>query len=142
MKERKHRFNRLQLQSFFSYVVIMLVVMIILVFFAYRSFSSFHSQLLLNTYQADLHLVREAQDRLMTTLVSIAGQMTNNDITPVKYSEDPVKGSRISGKLASYRAVNDTFDDLFIHFTGDDSGKRRLRKRTTIIRPWIISGSP
>ena len=60
----------------------------------------------------------------------------------MKYSEDPVKGSRISGKLASYRAVNDTFDDLFIHFTGDDSGKRRPRKRTTIIRPWIIYGSP
>ena len=31
-----------------------------------------------------------------------------------------MKASRISGKLASYRAVNDTFSDIFIHFTGDD----------------------
>ncbi|MBQ3705772.1 MAG: AraC family transcriptional regulator [Clostridia bacterium] len=119
MKE-KHRFSKLQYQYFASYLVILLLVMMVMIFFAYRSFSRFHSQILLNRYQADLHLVQDAQDQLVSTLISIAGQMTNNDITPVRYADDPVKASRFSGKLASYRAVNDTFDEIFIHFSGDD----------------------
>ena len=118
--KKKQRFSKLQLRYFASYLAILLLVMIVMVFFAYRSFSSFHSQILLNRYQADLHLVRDAQEQLISTLISIAGQMTNNDITPVKYADDPVKASRFSGKLASYRAVNGTFDEIFIHFSGDD----------------------
>ena len=110
----------MQLRYFASYLAILLLVMTVMVFFAYRSFSDFHSQILLNRYQADLHLVQDAQEKLVSTLISIAGQMTNNDITPVKYTDDPVKASRFSGKLASYRAVNDTFDEIFIHFSGDD----------------------
>ncbi len=117
---KKRRISKLQLRYFTSYVAILLLVMMVMVFFAYRSFSNFHSQILLNRYQADLHLVQDAQEQLVSTLVSIAGQMTNNEITPVKYAEDPVKASRFSGKLASYRAVNDSFDEIFIHFTGDD----------------------
>lgn len=118
--KKKRRFSRLQLRYFASYLAIMLLVMIVMVFFAYRSFSDFHSQILLNRYQADLHLVQDAQEQLVSTLISIAGQMTNNDITPVQYAEDPVKASRISDKLASYRAVHGTFSEIFIHFSGDD----------------------
>ena len=121
MKKKKHRFSRLQIRSFASYLAIMLIVMIALVAYAYRSFSSFHARILLNDYQARLHLLEEAQEQLTSTLISIAGQMTNNDITPVRYAEDPVKASRISGKLASYRAVNENISEIFVHFTGDDS---------------------
>ncbi len=118
--KKKRQFSKLQLRYFASYLAILLLVMIVMVFFAYRSFSGFHSQILLNRYQADLHLVQDAQEKLVSTLISIAGQMTNNDITPVKYADDPVKASRFSGKLASYRAVNGTFSEIFIHFSGDD----------------------
>ena len=117
---KKRQLSKLQLRYFASYLAILLLVMIVMVFFAYRSFSDFHSQILLNRYQAGLHLVQDAQEQLVSTLISIAGQMTNSDITPVKYAEDPVKASRFSGKLASYRAVNGTFSEIFIHFTGDD----------------------
>lgn len=120
MKKNPHRFSRLELRYFASYLAIMLIVMIALVGFSYRSFSDFHSRILLNGYQASLHLVENAQEEMVTSLISIAGQMTNNDITPVKYAQDPVKASRISGKLNAYRAVTDTVSDIFLHFTGDD----------------------
>ena len=120
MKKKPHSFSRLELRYFASYLAIMLIVMVALVGFSYRSFSGFHSRILLNGYQANLHLVETAQEEMVTSLIAIAGQMTNNDITPVKYAQDPVKASRISGKLNAYRAVNDTFSEIFVHFTGDD----------------------
>ena len=106
MKKNPHRFSRLELRYFASYLAIMLIVMIALVGFSYRSFSDFHSRILLNGYQASLHLVENAQEEMVTSLISIAGQMTNNDITPVKYAQDPVKASRISGKLNAYLAAD------------------------------------
>ena len=120
MKKKPRSFSRLELRYFASYLAIMLIVMVALVGFSYRSFSGFHSRILLNGYQASLHLVETAQEEMVTSLIAIAGQMTNNDITPVKYAQDPVKASRISGKLNAYRAVNDTFSEIFVHFTGDD----------------------
>ena len=120
MKKKPRSFSRLELRYFASYLAIMLIVMVALVGFSYRSFSGFHSRILLNGYQANLHLVETAQEEMVTSLIAIAGQMTNNDITPVKYAQDPVKASRISGKLNAYRAVNDTFSEIFVHFTGDD----------------------
>ncbi|MBQ8162677.1 MAG: helix-turn-helix transcriptional regulator [Clostridia bacterium] len=113
-------FNRLTFSYFASYLAVLLLVMLALVFFAYRSFSSFHAQILQGRYQANLSLLQDAQDHLCSSLIAIAGQMTGNDITPVRFEDDPVKASRFSAKLASYRAVNDTFSDIFIHFTGDD----------------------
>ena len=107
MKKKPRSFSRLELRYFASYLAIMLIVMVALVGFSYRSFSGFHSRILLNGYQANLHLVETAQEEMVTSLIAIAGQMTNNDITPVKYAQDPVKASRISGKLNAYRAVND-----------------------------------
>lgn len=120
MQEKPRKVSKLLLKNFASYLVILLVVMIVMVSYAYRSFSRLHTQILLNTYQSNLNLIQDAQENLVSTLISIAGQMTNNDITPVKYATDPVKASRFSGKLASYRAVNDTIKEIYIHFTGDD----------------------
>ncbi len=117
---RQPHFSKLQLRFFASYLVVMLLVMICLVLFAYRSFSNFHSQILLGGYQAKVHLLEDAHEQLVSSVLSIAGQMTNNDITPVHFKDDPVKASRISGKLASYRAVQGSFDEIFVHFTGDE----------------------
>ncbi|MBQ9251680.1 MAG: hypothetical protein IJ188_03485 [Clostridia bacterium] len=120
MQNKQRRISKLLLRNFASYLVILLIVMIVMVSYAYRSFSRLHTQILLNTHQSNLNLVQDAQSHLVSTLVSIAGQMTNNDITPVAYANDPVKASRFSGKLASYRAVNDTIKEIYIHFEGDD----------------------
>ena len=114
--------RKLQLQYFASYLAVMLIVMVGLLIFAYRSFYSFHSRLLLESYENSLRLVREVNESTVENIISLSSQMTTTgSVLPFDFREEPEKANRLMNALSGYRATNDAIEEIFVYFYGGDT---------------------